>query len=299
MPKITSRLRSNGSAVSYGSISDSGEYEDYDPEQVSLQTQCHRSKLWDLLNSEVDTEEVAGPLAAYCFMTGLLDAVTFSAISVWCGFQTGNFVQLTLSLARILDPESAQNVPRRPDQQALCSLLSFNFGAFLGRIGDHIGTATRKWLIIGTLIQTLFTMGASIAVWKINQAINNPSQHSLIEETFGWTDIHTFLCVGFVSASLGLQGIIARRLNTQFAATIVLTTVWIELMADPSLFHCHRKSVSRDHKLIFLGSIFLGALSGWYMIHTIGSAGALAVATVVRFFVSFTWLLVPGNEGQK
>ena len=63
------------------------------------------------LLAEVDGELSTAPLSAYCFMTGFMcvnctlcpprvssfffsDAVTFSAIFVWCAFQTGNSVQV-------------------------------------------------------------------------------------------------------------------------------------------------------------------------------------------------------------
>lgn len=73
--------------------------------------------LWNYLMTDVDSKETTGPLAAYCFMTGYMyvsscpahekiynrscapirsDVVSFSAIFVWCGFQTGNFAQVRL-----------------------------------------------------------------------------------------------------------------------------------------------------------------------------------------------------------
>lgn len=62
---------------------------------------------------EIDPARAPVPLVAYCFMAGFMyvfsdlasfsltrqlsDAVSFSAIFVWCAFQTGNFVQVRLS----------------------------------------------------------------------------------------------------------------------------------------------------------------------------------------------------------
>ncbi|KIM86880.1 hypothetical protein PILCRDRAFT_290466 [Piloderma croceum F 1598] len=46
------------------------------------------------LKGDVDPAQATGPLLAYCFMTGLIDSVSFSAIFVWCGFQTGNGTQV-------------------------------------------------------------------------------------------------------------------------------------------------------------------------------------------------------------
>lgn len=70
--------------------------------------------LWKYLMEDVDSSQTTAPLAAYCFMTGymcvnsnipsstitntrvlsLSDVISFSAIFVWCGFQTGNFAQV-------------------------------------------------------------------------------------------------------------------------------------------------------------------------------------------------------------
>lgn len=67
--------------------------------------------LRQFLLQDVDPKEATGPLALYCFMTGYMcgisllfffdhwptcrsDVISFSAIFVWCGFQTGNFAQV-------------------------------------------------------------------------------------------------------------------------------------------------------------------------------------------------------------
>lgn len=79
--------------------------------------------LWQYLMQDVDPKQTTGPLAAYCFMTGYMcalfavitvvvplthflssDVISFSAIFVWCGFQTGNFAQV-----RFVLPSSCQS----------------------------------------------------------------------------------------------------------------------------------------------------------------------------------------------
>ena len=70
------------------------------------------------------------------------------------------------------------------------------------------------WLVLGTFIQVLFTMVAAIAVWKSGQV-------SIVDEQAdpAWTNTLTFVCLAFMIASLGLQGIMGKQLNTQFTAT--------------------------------------------------------------------------------
>lgn len=142
--------------------------------------------------------------------------MSFSAIFVWCGFQTGNSVQLALALARLFSgpPGQRDTSFHLADQQALTSIITFILGASLGRIGDRMGAKTRAWLCIGTLIQALFTMAAALTAWKSGQG-----SVAEIRGDPAWTNTLTFVAIGFMSASLGLQGIMGKRVNTQFATT--------------------------------------------------------------------------------
>ncbi|KAL0958493.1 hypothetical protein HGRIS_000632 [Hohenbuehelia grisea] len=253
------------------------------------------SSLLAYLNSDVDPAQATAPLAAFCFMTGFIDSVSFSAIFVWCGFQTGNFVQLALALARLFEgaPGTRDQTFHKADQQALTSLITFNMGAFVGRLGDKMGCLTRSWLVLGTFIQALFTMAASIALWKSGQA-------SIADDRGdpSWTNTLTFVGIGFMSASLGVQGIMGKRLNTQFTTTIVLTTVWVELMSDPRLFQFRQSVITRDHKLIAASSLFIGGFVGRALVAEIGAAGTLGVGVGFRVLIALAWLFVPGKPAK-
>ncbi|KAF8881792.1 hypothetical protein BD779DRAFT_1545336 [Infundibulicybe gibba] len=255
-----------------------------------------RSSIWEHLMGDVDPAQATGPLGAYCFMTGFIDAVSFSAIFVWCGFQTGNFLQLALALARLFEgPRGTRDTTfHRADQQALTSLISFNIGAFIGRIGDRVGPLKRIWLVAGTLIQAVFTMAAAIAIWKSGQA-------SIADDRGdpSWTNVLTFVGIAFMSVSLGVQGIVGKRLNTQFGTTIVLTTVWVELMSDPRLFQIRKAVVTRDHKLIAAVSLFVGGFIGRAILGKIGAAGTLGVGVGLRVLIAFSWIFVPSKPVSR
>ncbi|KAJ7590214.1 hypothetical protein C8J56DRAFT_589764 [Mycena floridula] len=266
-----------------------------DEEAVSPTTQkqgATRISWRAYLAADVDPAQCTGPLAAFCFMTGFIDAISFTAIFVWCGFQTGNFVQLALALARLFEgPKATRDHSFHiADQQALTSLITFNAGAFIGRWGDHMGPHTRIWLFLGTIIQCLFTMAASLTIWK-------SGEFSIAAErgTPSWTNTLSFICLAFMSASLGLQGIQAKRLNTQFTTTIVLTTVWVELMSDPKLFNLKQKVITRDHKLIAASALFIGGFAGRALLGKIGASGALGVGTGLRLLIAFAWLFMPAK----
>lgn len=126
--------------------------------------------------------------------------------------------KLAIALGRLFEgpPGHRDQTFHKADQQALCSLISFIAGSFIGRFGDKIGPTKRIWLMTGCFITTLFTMAAAIAFWKSGQ----PSIAS-DRAVPAWTDALSFVGLGFMSASLGLQGILAKRLNTQFGTSSV------------------------------------------------------------------------------
>ncbi|KNZ82148.1 hypothetical protein J132_07733 [Termitomyces sp. J132] len=250
---------------------------------------------WSYLNSDVDPAQSTGPLAAFCFMTGYLDAISFSSVFVWCGFQTGNFAQLAIAIARLFEgPIEFRDLTfHRADQQALCSLISFQLGASVGRFGDWVGPLKRTWLITGTLLQALLTMAAAVTLWKsgelsIADVRDNPS----------WNNALSFATLAFISASLGVQGILGKRLNTQFGTTIVLTTIWVELASDPRLFKIREKVKSRDHKLFAVVALFIGAFAGRALLGKLGSPAALGIAVGIRILITISWVFIGGKKAS-
>ena len=135
--------------------------------------------------------------------------------------------QLSLAIARLFNGQHDYSF-HIADQQALCSLITFIMGASIARIGDKIGCKTRAWLSLGTFIQTLFTSAAAIAIWK------NGQQGSVADSRGDpvWTNTLSFVCIGFMSASMGLQGIMGKRTNTQFTTTGELPHQFVSLAFD-------------------------------------------------------------------
>ncbi|KAJ6527800.1 hypothetical protein B0H19DRAFT_1195840 [Mycena capillaripes] len=253
-----------------------------------------RPTFWQHLNTDVDPAQSTGPLAAFCFMSGFMDAISFSAISVWCGFQTGNSVQLFIAIARLWEPNSS-GVGRNTafhiaDRQAITSLLSFQTGAFFGRLAERMGPHKRSWLVLSTLVQVMLTMAGALVIWKSGQ------DHFIAAKRGdrSWTNALTFIGLAFMSASLGIQGVVAKRLNTQLNATLVLTTVWVELIADPQLFKV-QKVITRDHRLIVVVVTLGGAFISQAILAQINAAGALCVGAGLRVLIAFAWIVIPGK----
>ncbi|KAH8082362.1 hypothetical protein HD553DRAFT_343756 [Filobasidium floriforme] len=257
-----------------------------DPPENWLPTQNdHRNRAtWrDKLWAEVDTKRTTTSMVWACFLTGLTSAVSFSACYIWCGFQTGGVAQLGIAVARLFGSHRTSGF-LMPDKQALCSLLSFLLGTSLGRFGDKIGPHRRIWLISATVAQALSVMAAAIAAHYSGQ-----SGIAGDREDPSWTNPTSFAALGFMSASLGLQGIIGVRLNTPFGTAVVLTTVWVTTINDPFLFAL-RLVPSRDHRLLSIAAVFVGAFVSRALIDSIGPAGTLGICAGLRFLGAAGWM---------
>lgn len=77
--------------------------------------------------------------------------------------------------------------------------------------------------------------------------------------------------------------------------SVVLTTVWVELMSDPGLFKLRHKVISRDHKLLAAAALFVGGFCGRALVGQIGAAGTLGVAVGMRILIAISWIFVPGK----
>ena len=140
-------------------------------------------------------------------------------------------MQLAAALARLFSGPDRSTYFHPADRLAICSLFSFILGAGLGQIGDRIGAKKRLWLIGATLLQAGFMMIAFITIFVSGQQSIASDRGDI-----AWTRPLSFVTLGFMSGSMGLQGIVAKRLNTHYGTTVVLTTIWCELISDPGLF---------------------------------------------------------------
>ncbi|KAF5336506.1 hypothetical protein D9611_006584 [Ephemerocybe angulata] len=255
-----------------------------------------RTRTQRYLASEVDSENVTWPLLGYLFMAGYIDAISFTTIFVWCGFQTGNFAQVSLAVARtieatFLNPRSGilntlVSLPKT-EQASICSLSAFFFGlATFGRLGDKVGTHKRGWLFAGTLIQALLSLTAAYTFWDLE---DHSGPVSSLRHLAG---------VACLSASLGVQGIMARRLGTQFSTTIVLTAIFVELTADPTLFQVMRPVRSRDQKWLAVFALGFGVVVGRLILGQLGTALTIGVGVLIRITIASSWLFIPASRVQ-
>ncbi|GAA6012805.1 hypothetical protein JCM10207_005366 [Rhodosporidiobolus poonsookiae] len=240
------------------------------------------------LSSNIDQNGVVWQMNGYCFLTGFTSAPTFLACYLWCGFQTGGLVQLSLAVARLF--ATRDRTFHKPDQQALTSLLSFLLGSSIGRYGDKVGAKRRWWIMTATFIMGLFTMAAALCA-------HYSGEMSVAEfrTEASWRSARGMAALGFASASLGLQGIVAKRITSAYGTAVVLTTIWVELVNDPKLFAL-KLVKSRDHRVIAVFFVFLGGMCSAGIVFASSSAVAFGVCTGLRMISVLSWLLVPAEK---
>jgi len=230
-------------------------------------------------------------------MTGYMDVVSLSTTAVWCAFQTGNTIQLGLALARALFPSnnglqqsmSAHTLFAQIDYRfSLCSLVCFLLGASVCRITNPsnttrpslLGHKVRIWLIVTTLLQALLTLCSALL-------------HSdrFAGAGFGpYQSIYEFAALGLASASMGVQGGVAFRLESFFASSVVFTTIWIQLITEPTRARFPR-DIAQLNRLLAVFAVLVGAVVSKVILDKQGAVVTLVVAGVMRALVAPLWMV--------
>ncbi|CAE6417820.1 hypothetical protein ACGC1H_005136 [Rhizoctonia solani] len=292
--------------------------------ELPLVVRPFSAKMRKYLMNEVDTNLASFPLAAYCFMTGYSNAITYTACYVWSAFQTGNTIQCAMAIAKLFTkyphpvtenpwprtvPEQVSWNPlaaeewdwrrdtgiKTSDAQALASLLCFLFGAFCGRLGDHVGPRRRAWLISNTFIQAMFTLGATLCCNANGESSFGGARGS---EFANWGTVLGFCTLGFTSAAMGLQAHAGVRIGNVFNSSVVLTTIWVQFVGEPKLFKPAMVK-QRDHKVIAVLGLILGGIAGRALVNTIGATWTLGIGAIVRVCIGLSWLSIPAAKPKK
>ncbi|CAE6485129.1 unnamed protein product [Rhizoctonia solani] len=368
------------------------------------------------LREELPSGASSIPLAAYAFMSGYLNAVTFTTCAIWCGFMTGNSVMLGLALARVSLGQRREAAFAINDAQATTALITFVIGIALARVGDfsfwsgpkpinqaaaanqslekasedpelglrppapaesleprrtsrdwadsgaptRVGTPipfphapkllvpsvpvsgpssaqdnsptttlppaakldspvskpetpltpapasaparTRLWLVVGTLFQALLLVGAAVA------AMHDPTRRSSLAAGASsnprapanapWSSAYGFTALALMSLSMGFQGVMAHRMGSGFGATVVLSSLWVELVGSPGGIRWREYRGVRVYTILLF---IVGGLVGAVMRDTgvLGVPNAIFVGAGMRVAIALSWIFVKGPRQTR
>lgn len=66
-------------------------------------------------------------------------------------------------------------------------------------------------------------------------------------------------------------------------------------MADRDLFRVRRLALARDHKILCVVGLTLGAFTARALLEYISDAGTLAIGAAARVLIAGAWLFVPAQ----
>ncbi|KAJ9629574.1 hypothetical protein H2203_001948 [Taxawa tesnikishii (nom. ined.)] len=220
-------------------------------------------------------------LLACSFVTGMVDAASFSNWAVFCGMQTGNTVILGLSTA---------TVPSNPHAwtTTLVSIASYLLGAFLTfRLTFWFipkgAMSNRLWLSMLVLVQGLLCLLAAGLVTPAHLVPHNPPG---VDTAATATSIIHNIRIS------GMQIAVSRLLGFNELPVNVLTSTYCDLMGDPKLLAV--QNVKRNRRFASVVLLLAGAISSGWLMRSSGGlcsvfyiSGGIKTITGILVFVFF------------
>ncbi|EXJ91899.1 hypothetical protein A1O3_00449 [Capronia epimyces CBS 606.96] len=237
--------------------------------------------------AEIDPRWADTILVACFFVSGIVDSVVFSTYTCFVSMQTGNTIFAGLGVSDL-----PSDVPKHTWVKSLVAILAFCLGAFFfSRYHRYLG-ALKRWVVLSSfLIQTMFMV---ITCILISTGVVPKTKKLTIGQTgrgsFAWVELCPIALLAFQSAG---QIVASRILKYNSMPTVVLTSLYCDLMSDPHLLTAGLfEDPDRNRRAVSAVALFIGATIGGALIKTdVGFGGALWIATGVKGLIVLAWLL--------
>ncbi|KAI1503194.1 hypothetical protein F5X99DRAFT_376145 [Biscogniauxia marginata] len=270
------------SSNGYGAFNTSGQ--GYSPgshgdeEQPLLGSQPSKSSWRRNMSVDIRRDWADLVLLACYIITGLLDSASISTWGSFVSMQTGNTVYIGLGLAA--PHESTRWI------KSATSLACFCVGSvFFSSFHRHFSPKRRWVLCVSFLLQAAFIIAAAVIVTfgpKAADSIN----------AIGWPELVPIALVAFQSCG---QAVTSRALKYNALTSVVLTSNYCDLFSDADLLALH--NVERNRRVGAPVLLLIGAILGGLMAHSsVGTAGVLWVAAVLKLLVVISWFLWPAEK---
>lgn len=187
----------------------------------------------------------------------------------------GNTIYLGLGLA---SPNESNRW-----QKALLSIAAFMIGSMFFGYFHRVcgGSPTRRWIMICSfLLQTLLIVIPAILVTR-SIVVDGESMH--------WSNI---LSISLLSIQSSGQAVASQALSYAELPTVVLTSVYRDLMSDPGLFAPKPSANPKRNRRAGAIVLLLGgaAVSKVLGSSPVGLEGALWLAAGIKAAVTVTWM---------
>ncbi|RVX71263.1 hypothetical protein B0A52_04837 [Exophiala mesophila] len=245
-------------------------------------------RLRSRFTSDIDTAWADTILLGCFFVAGIVDSVAFNTYSCFVSMQTGNTIFAGLGVSDL-----PSDMPKYTWVKSVVAVLAFCVGAFcFSRFHRYLGPL-KRWVVMSSfLIQTGFMIltAALISSGVASKSHNNNAREAGDRGTFPWIELCPIALLAFQSAG---QIVASRVLKYNSMPTVVLTSLYCDLMSDPDLLTAGLlEDPDRNRRAVSAIALFAGAAIGGALTKSsIGYAGALWIATGVKAAMVLAWLL--------
>ena len=189
--------------------------------------------------------------------------------------------------------------------KSLCSVVCYLLGSFVsGSYHRTFGERKRWVLAVSFTFQAALILISGVLVQR-GQSSGSPvaqSEPSLLtipaDPSFPWADL---VPIGLLSFQSAMKVISSRVLEYTALPVVVLTTLYSDLISDPSLFSAGLISnVQRNRRAGGVVFYFAGAMIGGVASsRAIGFSGGLFIAALIQIATAAAWLLWRGESEKK
>ncbi|KAL2682426.1 hypothetical protein Neosp_006877 [[Neocosmospora] mangrovei] len=229
------------------------------------------------------------------FVAGLVDSAAFNLYGCFVSMQTGNTIFVGLGVSG--QPE---NLPGKAWSRCFLAIIFFAIGAlFFSNFHRYFGPQKRWVLVASFFIQALLT--GLVALLATTGAVRNSPNDRTTTHQDGWiiervrndfpySDYAPIILLAFQSAG---QIVASRVLKYNSMPTVVLTSLYCDMMSDAKLFTSPiTDNADRNRRATGAVLLFAGAVSGGFLSKSwVGFAGALWIAAFLKLCISFSWAL--------
>ncbi|EXJ93388.1 hypothetical protein A1O1_01780 [Capronia coronata CBS 617.96] len=244
--------------------------------------------------ADIDTRWADTILVGCFFVSGIVDSVVFSTYNCFVSMQTGNTIFAGLGVSDL-----PADIPRYTWVKSLVAILAFCLGAFFfARYHRYLGALKRWVLITSFLIQTLFMVVTCILITTGVTPRTKPNTSDHGRGRYDWIELCPIALLAFQSAG---QIVASRVLKYNSMPTVVLTSLYCDLMSDPHLLTAGLfEDPDRNRRAVSAVALFVGATIGGALVKSdVGYEGALWIATGVKGLMVLAWLLWKQKKPQS
>lgn len=168
------------------------------------------------------------------------------------------------------------------------SLLSFCVGSFFFARFHRYFSPKRRWVLCVSFgAQLLLTVAAATIVTVTPTPDTTDTTH--------WTVLLPLALVAFQSCG---QAVTSRALKYNALTSVVLTSIYCDLFSDQNLFAVD--NVERNRRAAAPILLLGGAVLGGVFAHTsMGIAGALWTAAIIKAFIVIAWFFWPADPENE